>query len=98
MYVHNLSPLSSIGHWPFEATAQKGNEFYIRGQNDIKNRQKKTTLCILDYLYFFSTNKCLIILYLGPDLGFERTNLELQRPDFGSKSLDLGSERPDKKS
>ena len=40
MYVHNLSVLSSIGHWPFEATAQKGNEFHVRGQNKI-NRSPK---------------------------------------------------------
>ena len=50
MYVHNLSVLSSIGHWPFEATAQKGNEFHVRGQNEFKNGQKIITLCILDYL------------------------------------------------
>ena len=35
MYTHNLSPLNSIGDWPFEATAQKGNEFHVRGQNKI---------------------------------------------------------------
>ena len=91
MYVHNLSLLSSIRHWPLEATAQKGHEFHVRGQNKIKNGQKITTLCILDYLYFSLTNKCLIILYLGPDLGFERTSLVLERPNLGFKRPDLGS-------
>ena len=90
MYVHNLSVLSSIGHWPFEATAQKGNEFHVRGQNEFKNEQKVTTLCILDYLSFL-TNKCLIILYLGPDLGFKRTGLGLERPNLGFERPDLGS-------
>ena len=83
--------MSSIGHWPFEATAQKGNELHVRRQNKIKNGQKITTLCILDYLYFSVTKKNLITLYLGPDLGCERTglglekpNLEFNRPDFRS--------------
>ena len=89
-----------------------GQSLYRVACPQLKMGKKKTTLCILDYLYFSLTNKCLVIFYLGPDLGFERTglglerpNLGFKRPDFGflrsclgSKSLDLGSERPDKES
>ena len=51
-------------------------------------------LCILDYLYTSLTNKCLIISYLGPDLGFERLDLRFKRSDLGFERPYLGFERP----
>ena len=60
-----------------------------------KNGQKLPQLCILDYFYSSLTNKCLIISYLGPDLGFERLELRCERTDLGFKKPNLGFKRPD---
>ena len=95
MYVRNLSPLSSIGHWPFEATALKGKELHFRGKKNLRMGKNYHNLCILDYLYSSLTNKCLIISYLGPDLGFERLDLRFERSDLGFERPNLGFKRPD---
>ena len=84
MYVRNLSPLSSIGHWPFEATALKGKQLHLRGQKRLRMGKNYHNLCILDYLNSSLTNKYPIISYLGPDLWFEMPDLGFKRPDFGS--------------